>query len=143
MLADLPKYERYTDSGIDWIGALPAGWQTQPLRSLFTFRNEKNEPVKTEQILSLSIAEGVTLYTEEGRGGNKRKDDLTAYKLAYPGDIVLNSMNVIVGAVGLSKYFGAISPVYYALTPKLGKINVEFYSYVFQNQSFLVVCFVW
>lgn len=124
------------DSGVDWIGDIPAHWNVQPIRALFGFRNEKNDPVKTEDILSLSIAQGVTPYTEEGRGGNKRKDDLTAYKLAYPGDIVLNSMNVIVGAVGLSKYFGAISPVYYALYPKNTNKNIEYFAKIFSNAGF-------
>jgi len=137
MLEQQPRYDSYKDSGIDWIGEVSTEWDVQPLRSIFEFRNEKNDPVQTENILSLSIAHGVTPYSEEGRGGNKRKDDLTAYKLAHPRDIVLNSMNVIVGAVGLSNYFGAISPVYYALKPKPHRANVNFYSYVFQNQSFL------
>lgn len=124
------------DSGIDWIGQIPVSWDIQPLRAIFGFRNEKNDPVRTENILSLSIAHGVTEYTEEGRGGNKRKDDLTAYKLAYEGDIVLNSMNVIVGAVGRSKFFGAISPVYYALFPLHETTYVPFFENIFLNSSF-------
>jgi type I restriction enzyme S subunit len=124
------------DSGIDWIGQIPVHWSLDPVRANFLFRNEKNNPVKTEHILSLSIAHGVTPYSEEGRGGNKRKDDLSAYKLAYPGDIVLNSMNVIVGAVGLSKFFGAISPVYYALYAARSDVNVAFYDYIFSNMGF-------
>ena len=121
----------------DWIGQVPDTWKVQPLRAMFYFRNEKNDPIQTDQILSLSIADGVTLYSDEGRGGNKRKDDLTAYKLAHPGDIVLNSMNVIVGAVGRSDYFGAISPVYYALKNKSDSVSSEYYARVFQNHAFL------
>lgn len=132
----LPKYESYKDSEIDWIGDIPEHWELKPFRSLFHFRNEKNDPIKTENILSLSIANGVTEYTEEGRGGNKRKDDLTAYKLAYPGDIVLNSMNVIVGAVGLSRYFGAISPVYYALYIRSKNSNLYYCERAFLDESF-------
>ena len=135
-LKNLPKYESYKDSKIDWVGDIPEHWELKPFRSLFHFRNEKNDPVKTENILSLSIANGVTEYTEEGRGGNKRKDDLSAYKLAYPGDIVLNSMNVIVGAVGLSKYFGAISPVYYALYLRSEHNNVNYFESAFLDESF-------
>ncbi|WP_331467219.1 hypothetical protein, partial [Clostridioides difficile] len=78
-------------------------------------RKENNEPIKTSNILSLTIEKGVIPYSEKGTGGNKAKEDLTQYKLVYPNDIVLNSMNVIVGAVGLSKYFGCASPAYYML----------------------------
>lgn len=123
-------------SGESWIGEIPAHWEVKPLRAFFNFRNEKNDPVKTENILSLSIAHGVTPYTEEGRGGNKSKDDLTAYKIAHEGDIVLNSMNVIVGAVGRSKYYGAISPVYYALYPKNDDVYVPFFEKIFMNSGF-------
>lgn len=122
--------------GIDWIGQIPEHWKVQPLRASFQFRNEKNDPIKTDKILSLSIAHGVTPYSEEGRGGNKRKDDLRAYKLAYPGDIVLNSMNIIVGAVGRSEYFGAISPVYYALCAICEDVNISFYENIFSNAAF-------
>ena len=40
------------------------------------------------------------------------------YKLAYPGDLVMNSMNMIVGASGVSAYFGCVSPVYYTFYDK-------------------------
>ena len=135
-MAIMPTYERYKDSEIDWIGDIPEHWELKPFRALFHFRNEKNDPVKTDNVLSLSIANGVTEYTEEGRGGNKRKDDLAAYKLAYPDDIVLNSMNVIVGAVGLSKYFGAISPVYYALYLRSEENNIHYFENTFLDESF-------
>lgn len=124
------------DSGIDWIGQIPEHWKVSPIRSLFGFRNEKNDPIKTKNILSLSIAKGVTRYSDKDRGGNKRKDDLTAYKLAHPNDIVLNSMNVIVGAVGRSKYFGAISPVYYALFLQDHDSDIEYFEFIFSNSSF-------
>lgn len=132
-----PKYDSYKDSGEDWLGEVPEHWEVKSLSSILINRNEKNEPVKTKDILSLSIASGVTPYSDENRGGNKAKNDLTAYKLAYPGDIVLNSMNVVVGAVGLSKYFGAISPVYYALYLRnKEKTSIDFYSYIFSNSTF-------
>lgn len=136
IIPPMPRYESYKDSGIDWIGDIPTHWKAKPLRALFKFRNDKNDPIKTENILSLSIAHGITPYSAEGRGGNKRKDDLTAYKLAHSGDIVLNSMNVIVGAVGMSKYFGAISPVYYALYPAYEETNANYYEKIFLNSSF-------
>lgn len=130
------RYESYKSSGVAWLGEIPEHWEVKPLRSVLQARNEKNDPIKTNQILSLSIAKGVTLYSDKGRGGNKAKSDLTAYKLAYPDDIVMNSMNVIVGAVGLSKYFGAISPVYYALHVRSQSQNIHFYDKIFSNRYF-------
>ncbi|MDY7022132.1 MAG: restriction endonuclease subunit S [Cyanobacteriota bacterium] len=136
-MPNFPKYESYKDNGIEWLGEIPQHWKIQSLNSILVNRNEKNDPVKTKNILSLSIANGVTPYSDENRGGNKANSDLTAYKLAYPGDIVLNSMNVVVGAVGLSEYFGAISPVYYALNLRIKEKNdIRFFDYIFKNSSF-------
>jgi type I restriction enzyme S subunit len=132
----LTAYRNYKTTEAPWLGDVPSHWEVRRLRTVLRLRNEKNSPVKTEQILSLSIARGVTLYSHEGRGGNKRKEDITAYKIAHAGDIVLNSMNVIVGAVGLSRYTGAISPVYYALFPATDEVDIKYYDKVFGNTAF-------
>src|SRR5690349_1514722 len=115
MIAGLKPYPEYKDSGSKWLGNVPSHWEAVPLGRLLVQRIEQNRPVKTKEILSLTLRQGVIPYSEKKSGGNKAKDDLSAYTLAYPGDIVLNSMNVVVGSVGLSKYFGAVSPVYYVL----------------------------
>lgn len=128
----MEKYEAYKDSGVEWIGEIPKEWNTCRLKNLLQERKEKNLPVKTDFILSLTNREGVIPYSEKGDKGNKAKEDLTGYFLAYPGDIVLNSMNVVIGSVGLSKYFGAVSPVYYMLRPRNERDDVRFYNYLFQ-----------
>lgn len=123
-------------SNIPWMGSIPAHWDVKTIKRIFIERNEKNDPIKTDFILSLTIERGVIPYTERGGGGNKSKEDLTGYKLAYPNDIVLNSMNIIAGSVGLSKYFGAVSPVYYMLYVRNEHDDVRFFSRVFELKTF-------
>ena len=117
-------------SSIDWIGDIPEGWIELPLKSILQRRSEKNNPVKTKERLSLSIDKGVTLYAEKTTNLDRFKDDFTQYQLAYPNDIVLNSMNMIVGAVGLSDYYGCVSPVYYVVYSKSDNIDIKYYSYL-------------
>jgi type I restriction enzyme, S subunit len=136
MIENLKPYPEYRDSGSRWLGAVPSQWDVLPLGGLLAERKEKNDPIKTRNILSLSLQTGVIPYADKKPGGNKAKEDLSAYMLAYPGDIVLNSMNVVVGSVGLSKYFGAVSPVYYVLRPRRGDDLVEFFDKVFQDHAF-------
>ena len=124
------------DSGIEWIGDIPAEWEMKRLKAIFLERKEKNDPQQTEFILSLGAAYGVVPYSEKEGGGNKAKEDLTAYRLAYPDDIVMNSMNIISGSVGISKYFGCVSPVYYILHPRLEGVNQHYYCYMFQTKAF-------
>lgn len=124
------------DSGVEWIGEIPSDWKILRLKNVLKERNEKNSPIKTNEILSLTIEKGVIPYKEKKSGGNKAKEDLSNYKLAYPNDIVLNSMNVIVGAVGISKYYGCVSPVYYVLYSDDVEQNIRFYNYLFQSSAF-------
>jgi type I restriction enzyme S subunit len=129
------------DSGIDWIGEVPEHWNLEPLKYCFGRRSEKNNPIKTKERLSLSIDKGVTLYAEKTTNLDRFKDDYTQYQLAYPNDIVLNCMNMIVGAVGLSHYLGCVSPVYYVIYPINSYVDALYYSYLLNIPSIRGVYF--
>ena len=124
------------NSGIEWIGQIPEDWNIKRLKAVLCERNESNNPIKTDYILSLTNDRGVIPYDEKGDVGNKSKEDVSGYKLAYPNDIVLNSMNVIIGSVALSKYYGCVSPVYYMLYPRNPMDDVRYYNYIFQTKEF-------
>ena len=124
------------DSGIAWIGAIPESWRLRKIKYSMINRTENNNPIVTKDILSLTAKQGVVPLSEKEGGGNKPKEDYSAYRLAYPGDIVMNSMNVLSGSVGLSKYFGCVSPVYYMLRPSDSEDDVRFYNYIFQTTVF-------
>lgn len=120
------------DSGVEWIGEIPWDWEILPIRALFDKRNQKNDPIVSTERLSLSIEIGITRYADKTTNLDRFKDDFTAYQLAYPNDIVLNSMNMIVGAVGKSAFMGCVSPVYYVITAKEG-VSPDFYSYLLNS----------
>jgi type I restriction enzyme S subunit len=123
------------DSGIKWIGEIPEHWEVKPLKFNFNRRSERNNPIVTTERLSLSIDKGVTLYSEKTTNLDRFKDDFTQYQLTYPNDIVLNCMNMIVGAVGLSKYLGCVSPVYYVIYPSNDNVYSEYYAYLLNTPS--------
>lgn len=124
------------DSRIPWLGKYPATWSLKKIKYCLQERIEKNNPVRTTDILSLTAKQGVIPYDQKEGGGNKPKEDVSAYRLAYPGDIVMNSMNILSGSVGLSQYFGCVSPVYYMLRPLDAKEDVRYYNYIFQTTVF-------
>lgn len=127
---------KYKDSRVKWIGYIPEHWGIQRIKSVLVERKENNNPIKTDFILSLTNDRGVIPYNDKGNIGNKSKQDLTGYRLAYPNDIVLNSMNVVIGSVGLSKYFGAVSPVYYMLYKRNQEDSIRYFNYLFQTKAF-------
>ena len=124
------------DSGIQWLREYPANWNLIKIKYCLKERVEKNNPVRTTDILSLTAKQGVIPFDQKEGGGNKPKEDVSAYRLAYPGDIVMNSMNILSGSVGLSNYFGCVSPVYYMLRPIDKSEDVRFYNYIFQSTVF-------
>ena len=130
------------ESGIDWIGKYPKDWRLIPFRHVLKERNEKNSPVKSTERLSLSIDLGVTLYSEKTTNLDRFKDDFEQYKLAHEGDLVMNSMNMIVGASGVSDYFGCVSPVYYTFyDDEKDHITAKFCEYIFRSKTMLRVLF--
>ena len=123
------------DSGVQWIGDIPNDWDVRRLKYVLNERKEKNDPLVTDNILSLSAEQGVIPFSERIGGGNKPKEDLTAYKVVKAGDIVLNSMNVLSGAVHYSNYTGCVSPVYYMLYNE-NDVITRYYNLVFQTEAF-------
>lgn len=132
-MADL---QNLRDTQISWIGHIPAHWDLKKIKYVFWERKENNNPIQTENLISLTIDKGVIPHSEKTGGGNKPKEDLTKYKIVRPGDIVLNSMNVIAGAVGISKYFGIVSPVYYMLIPVDQDSTKEYFHHLFRTELF-------
>ena len=123
------------DTNIQWIGAIPDSWVLDRLQWHLDEVKEVNDPIKTTKVLSLTNKLGVVPYEEKGNQGNKAKESVSEYKLAYPNTIVANSMNILIGSVGKCNHFGCVSPVYYVFKPKLGE-NIDFLNYIFQTTQF-------
>ena len=132
----LKGYSEYKDVESNWINKIPIAWSFLPLQSQMKERKEKNDKKQTKFILSLTAALGVIPYSEKKSGGNKAKEDITKYNIAMENDLIVNCMNVVAGSSGISKYYGAISPVYYALHIRNENSNIKYWEYIFRNQKF-------
>ncbi|EPO0094952.1 restriction endonuclease subunit S [Campylobacter upsaliensis] len=107
----------------------------KPLQAIFNQRNEQNNNLEFQTILSLVKDVGVIPYEEKGNVGNKAKDDLQGYKIARVNDLVLNKMNAVIGSLGVSKYDGLVSPIYLVLYIENPNYLIAYYSYLFQTKS--------
>ena len=126
---------RMKDSGVEWIGEIPEEWELKRLQFCINEKNEKNIPIKTVQILSLIKDKGVMKYEDKGTQGNKAKEDIRQYKLAYPNTLIVNSMNILIGSVGISEYFGCVSPVYYVFEETCDS-DLRYINYIFSTREF-------
>lgn len=88
-------------------------WEQRKLGELFV---ESDERSSTEEILSVSVANGIYPASESERDTNPGAS-IANYKIVRVGDIVYNSMRMWQGAVGSSRYNGIVSPAYVVAKP--------------------------
>lgn len=122
------------DSGIEWIGYIPSDWNLNRIQYCLLEIKQKNSPIQTSQVLSLVKDKGVMLYEEKGDVGNKAKENVAEYKLAYPNTLIINSMNILIGSVGISSYFGCVSPVYYVFK-ETNIADLRYINYIFNTRG--------
>ncbi len=59
------------ESNVEWVGQIPDSWSIERLQWHLSEIKESNNPIQTEQILSLTNKLGVIPYEEKGAQGNK------------------------------------------------------------------------
>ncbi len=119
-----------------WAKSAPSGWQTMPIRAVLKERKEKNAKLEETNILSVMKDVGVIRYEDKGNIGNKSSDRPEAYKIVRPNDLVLNSMNLSIGSVGISRETGVTSSVYIIYRAIEGVAHPNFFNYLFQTRTF-------
>lgn len=115
MIAGLNPYAEYKDSGVPWLGATPAGWGLTRAKYLFREVDERSTTGK-EELLSVSHLTGVTprrlktvtMFLAESNVG---------HKVCRPDDVVINTLWAWMGALGVARDTGIVSPAYGVYRP--------------------------
>ena len=113
MIHDLKPYSAYRDSGIAWLGDVPAHWEVRRLRSVLTGATERNRP--DLPLLSVARERGVILrdVTNMDENHNFVPDDLSNYKVVHKGQFAMNKMKAWQGSYAVSQHDGIVSPAYF------------------------------
>jgi type I restriction enzyme, S subunit len=104
------------DSGIEWIGRIPAHWEVKKAKYLFREIDERSIN-GDEELLSVSHMTGVTPRSEKNIY-MFMAEDYSGSKLCHRGDLVFNIMWAWMGALGVSDRTGIVSPSYGVYRPK-------------------------
>lgn len=107
------------DSGVEWLGQVPAHWEV--LRLARAFREVSEQGDASADILSVSIHDGVSdreIAEDERERKVSRSEDRTKYKGVRPGDLVYNMMRAWQGAFGAVRVAGSVSPAYVVARPE-------------------------
>lgn len=121
------------DSGVDWIGEIPAHWGVFPLFSKTRIKSVSN--CADRDLLSVYLDLGVVKFSDvEEKRTNVTSLDLSAYQAVDPGDFVLNNQQAWRGSVGVSMHTGIVSPAYIVLSLS-SDFDPEFANYYFRSPA--------
>ena len=123
------------ESGIEWIGQIPAHWEITQLRKYLRLFSDKGHP--DMDLLSVTREQGVIVrdITSKEENHNFIPDDLSGYKLIQKGQFAINKMKAWQGSYGVSKYKGIVSPAYY--TCELNNIDTEYFDVAIRSQAYI------
>lgn len=126
------KYPAYKDSGVKWLGEVPAHWKIEKGKWLF---QKEDRPVRPEDEIVTCFRDGqVTLRSNRRTDGFTNAIQEHGYQGIRRGDLVIHAMDAFAGAIGVSDSNGKSTPVYSVCTPRVeGAVNSYFYAYLLRN----------
>lgn len=123
------------DSGVNWLGKIPAHWNINKLRQLLHPVSIKNRP--DLPLLSVVREQGVIIRDVEDKEANHNfiPDDLSNYKMVCKGQFAMNKMKAWQGSYGISPYTGIVSPAYFIFD--IDFENLEYFHYAIRSKVYV------
>lgn len=126
------------DSGVEWIGEIPASWQLLTVGSLFRVRNEK---VNDTDYPPLSVTKGGIVPQMENVAKSDANDNR---KMVLKHDFVINSRSDRKQSCGVSPMDGSVSLINTVLYPAKGApVIPEYLNYLLKNYGFAEEFYRW
>ncbi len=133
---NIKKYDKYKDSGIDWIGEIPQDWNVTKIGQVY---DERNEKVSDKEYAALSVTKnGIVPQLETAA----KTDNGDNRKLVKNNDFVINSRSDRRGSCGISEYNGSVSLINTVLAPRNNMCN-KYYNYTFKSECFADEFYKW
>ena len=124
------------DSGIEWIGEIPEGWEVGQIGQLYSERRTK---VSDKDYPPLSVTMKGILPQLSTAAKTDAHDDR---KLVCKGDFAINSRSDRRGSCGISEQDGSISLINTVLKPR-GEMNPGYYNWLFHTSMFADEFYKW
>jgi len=120
------------DSGIEWLGQIPAHWIFD--RAKFIFR-KMSRPTREEDDVVTAFRDGtVTLRSNRRTEGFTFSIKEIGYQGVRKGDLVIHQMDGFAGAIGVSDSDGKCTPIYSICTPIIPAIT-HYYGYLLRHMA--------
>ena len=113
------------DSGIEWIGKIPANWDIKKGKYCLSYLQK---PVKqTDEVITCFRDGQVTLRKNRREDGCTMSDKEIGYQGIDVGDLIVHGMDGFAGAIGISDSRGKASPVLNVLDTTQNKSYIMYY----------------
>lgn len=116
MIDGLRLYPEMRPSGVDWLGEVPAHWDTRRIKTLLR-EIDRRSVSGEERLLSLRMRHGLVDHLDAG-GKPIGPEALVGFKIIEPGQVVMNRMRAAAGLFGVAKVRGLVSPDYATFEPR-------------------------
>ena len=130
------KMRKMKDSGIEWIGEIPEGWEVGQIGQLYSERRTK---VSDKDYPPLSVTMKGILPQLNTAAKTDAHDDR---KLVCKGDFAINSRSDRRGSCGISEQDGSISLINTVLQPR-GEMAPGYYNWLFHTSMFADEFYKW
>ena len=121
------------DSGVEWIGEIPEGWEVIKTKYLFHILKRI---AGREGFDVISITQKGLKIKDITSNEGQVAENYSNYQFVFPGDFAMNHMDLLTGWVDLSVLTGVTSPDYRVFHKTKKSINDDYYKYVFQSLYF-------
>ncbi len=124
------------DSGVEWIGRVPAHWGIKRAKYVFKEISERSE-TGNEELLSVSHMTGVTPRSEKNVN-MFMSEDYSGSKLCRANDLVMNIMWAWMGALGVADQSGIVSPSYGVFRQIIeNTFNSQYLEYLLKSNKYV------
>lgn len=125
------------DSGIEWIGEIPEGWEVVPVRSCFDEVRTKNTDGQEQNALQFKSGNIISKANFNTNIDDYVADTITNYTVVLPDTVMINGLNLNYDfkslRVALVKEKGVITSAYLAIFPDREKIFPQYATYLFKG----------
>lgn len=125
------------DSGIEWIGEIPEGWEIVPVRSCFDEVRTKNTDGQEQNALQFKSGNIISKTNFNASMDDYVADTITNYTVVLPDTVMINGLNLNYDfkslRVALVKEKGVITSAYLAIFPDRKKISPQYATYLFKG----------
>lgn len=123
------------DSGIEWIGDIPAEWDV--IRNAFLYKEKSRLPEENAVSLSLSQVDGL-IATDDMKERSLKTSTYDGWKQVRTNDLVLNRFKGHLGVLFAANIEGMVS-FHYGVYEPLRQFDSKFFEYLYHSDAYKAI----